>query len=57
MIIHHSLALLEQLHELESQIKHWEQLAHQHGVQLESETLLKLALLRQKTLTETKDVS
>jgi hypothetical protein len=54
MVIRHSLQLLEQLHELERQIKKWEHYAHEKGIPLESEDILRLALLE---LTRGKQVS
>ncbi len=54
MVIRHSLQLLEQLHELERQIEKWEHYAHQKGIPLESEEILRLALL---DLTRGKQVS
>jgi hypothetical protein len=54
MVIRHSLQLLEQLHELERQIKKWEHYAHEKGIALESEHILRLALLE---LTRGKQVS
>ena len=54
MVIRHSLQLLEQLHELERQIEKWEHYAHEKGIPLESEDILRLALLE---LTRGKQVS
>jgi hypothetical protein len=54
MVIRHSLLLLEQLHELERQIQKWEHFAHEKGIPLESEDILRLALLE---LTRGKQVS
>ena len=64
MVIRHSMELLEQLHELEGEIQAIERLAKAQGMNLESETLLRLALLKRKkaksslkSLTETGFVS
>jgi|GEM_PF-4652880 len=54
MVIRHSLLLLEQLHELERQIQKWEHYARERGVPLDSEDILRLALLE---LTRGKQVS
>lgn len=54
MVIRHSLLLLEQLHELEHQIQKWESLARDKGIPVESEDILRLALLE---LTRGKQVS
>ncbi len=45
MMIRHSLLLLEQLSQIEATIHHFEKLAQEKGVEVESETLLQLALV------------
>jgi hypothetical protein len=45
MLIRHSLQLLEHLSDLEERIRYWELCAREAGVELESDTLLRLAFL------------
>ncbi len=52
MLIRHSLQLLEHLSDLEERIQFWEHYAREVGVELESDTLLRLAFL-----TEVEEVS
>ncbi len=45
MVIHHSLKLLNELHQLEQEIQHWEELCHRQGLELDSSVILHLLLL------------
>lgn len=54
MVIHHSLMLLSELHQLEHEIQRWEEFCRNQGLELDLSTILELLLLeKQKTLHRT----
>lgn len=62
MIIHHSIQLLKELHEIESHIKQLEELVSQHGIEIDSRAILTLLLSKKiknyhTALTDTERVS
>jgi hypothetical protein len=62
MMIHHSIQLLRELHELEGEIKRWEDLTRQMGLEIDSRVILHLLLSNKiknnhTALTDTKRVS
>lgn len=62
MMIHHSIQLLKELHELKNEIKLWEDLARKMGLEIDSRAILHLLLSNKMknnhtTLTDTKIVS
>ena len=44
MMIHHSIQLLRELHELENEIKLWEDLTRRMGLEIDSRAILHLLL-------------
>jgi hypothetical protein len=62
MMIHHSIQLLRELHELENEIKLWEDLTRRMGLEIDSRAILHLLLSNKMknnhtALTDSKRVS
>jgi hypothetical protein len=62
MMIHHSIQLLRELHELENEIKIWEDLTRRMGLEIDSRAILHLLLSNKMknnhtALTDSKRVS
>lgn len=62
MMIHHSIQLLRELHELENEIKLWEDLTRKMGLEIDSRAILHLLLSNKMknnhtALTDSKRVS